>query len=74
MSADSLFSLMGAMLMSEKVKTWAPNIFPHIVKTMDRHYTAGGIANDAQKVPRQRHSIKLVSTIRTGRVHPTRIT
>ena len=34
--------------MSEKIKAWAPNIYPHLVKTMDRHYSAGGIASDAQ--------------------------
>ena len=35
--------------MSEKIKAWAPNIYPHLVKTMDRHYSAGGIASDAQR-------------------------
>lgn len=35
--------------MSEKVKAWTPNIYPHLVKTMDRHYTAGGIASDVQR-------------------------
>ena len=47
MTAETAFSLMGAMLMSEKIKAWAPNIYPHLVKTMDRHYSAGGIASDA---------------------------
>lgn len=49
MSADAIFSLIGVMLMSEKVKVWAPNIFPHIVKAMDCHYTAGSIASDVQR-------------------------
>ena len=49
MTAETAFSLMGAMLMSEKIKAWAPNIYPHLVKTMDRHYSAGGIASDAQR-------------------------
>ena len=35
--------------MSEKIKAWAPNIYPHLVKTKDRHYSAGGIASDAQR-------------------------
>ena len=37
MTAETAFSLMGAMLMSEKIKAWTPNIYPHLVKTMDRH-------------------------------------
>ena len=49
MTAETAFSLMGAMLMSEKIKAWAPNIYPHLVKTMDRHYSACGIARDAQR-------------------------
>ena len=49
MTAETAFSLMGAMLMSEKIKARAPNIYPHLVKTMDRHYSAGGIASDAQR-------------------------
>lgn len=49
MTADTAFSLMGAMLMSKRIKAWAPNIYPHLVKTMDRHYSAGGIASDAQR-------------------------
>ena len=32
-----------------KIKAWTPNIYPHLVKTMDRHYSAGGIASDAQR-------------------------
>ena len=40
---------MGAMLMSEKVKVWNPNIYPHLVKTMDSHYTAIGMACKAQQ-------------------------
>ena len=34
--------------MSEKVKAWTPKIYPHLVKTMDNHYSASGIASDAQ--------------------------
>ena len=49
MTAETAFSLMGAMLMSEKIKAWTPNIYPHLVKTMDRHYSAVGIASDAQR-------------------------
>lgn len=36
MSIDTVFSLMGAMLMSEKVKTWTPNIYPYLIKTVDK--------------------------------------
>ena len=49
LTVDTLFSVMGAMLMSEKVKTWNPNLYPHLVKTMDNHYTASGIACEAQR-------------------------
>ena len=49
MTAETAFSLTGAMLMSEKIKAWTPNIYPHLVKTIDRHYSAGGIASDAQR-------------------------
>ena len=44
-----VFSIIGAMLMSEKVKDWNPNIYPHLVKTMDGHYTTIGIAYEAQQ-------------------------
>ena len=44
-----VFSNMGAMLMSEEVKDWNPNIYPHLVKTMDSHYIAIGIACKAQQ-------------------------
>lgn len=47
-STDTVFWLMSAMLMSEKVKTWTPNIYRQLVKAMDSHYTASGIANDAK--------------------------
>ena len=40
---------MGTMLMSEKVKDWNPNIYPHLVKTTDSHYTAIGIACETQQ-------------------------
>ena len=49
LTVDSVVSLVGAMLMSEKIKAWTPNIYPHLVKTMDNHYTAGGIASEAQR-------------------------
>ena len=44
-----VFSIMGAMLMSEKVKDWNLNIYPHRIKTMNSHYTAIGIACEAQQ-------------------------
>ena len=49
LTVDTVFSIMGAMLMSEKVKNWNPNIYFHLVKTMDSHYTAFGIACEAQQ-------------------------
>ena len=48
MTVDTVFSLVSAMLMSEKVKAWTPNIYPHLVKTMDNHYSASGIASETQ--------------------------
>ena len=49
MTVDTVFSLVGAMLMSEKVKAWTPNIYPRLVKTMDNHYSASGKASEANK-------------------------
>ena len=49
LTVDVVFSIMGAMLMSEKVKDWNPNIYPHLVMAMDSHYTAIGIACKAQQ-------------------------
>ena len=49
LTVDTLFSIMGAMLMNEKVKTWNSNLYPHLVKTMDNHYTASGITCEAQQ-------------------------
>ena len=46
---DMVFSIMGAMLMSEKDKDWNPNIYPHLIKTMDSHYTMIAIACEAQQ-------------------------
>ena len=46
---NTLFSIMGAILMSEKVKTWNSNLYSHLIKTMDNHYTANGIACEAQQ-------------------------
>ena len=40
---------MGAKQISENVKDWNPNLYPHLVKTMDSHYTAIGIACKAQQ-------------------------
>lgn len=34
--------------MSEKMKIWNSNLYPHLVKTMDNHYSAIGIASEAQ--------------------------
>ena len=48
-TADGVFALMGAMLMSEKIKAWTPNVYPHMVRNMDNHYSAVGIASDAQR-------------------------
>ena len=48
MTVDIVFLLVGAMLMIEKVKAWTPKIYPHLVKTMDNHYSASGIASEAQ--------------------------
>ena len=48
MSTDAFIAIMGAMLMSEKIKSWTPAIYPHLVPTMDRHYSASGIAGEAQ--------------------------
>lgn len=52
-STDTVFWLMGTILISEKVKAWTPNIYPHLVKTMDNLLilclTASSIASDAQQ-------------------------
>ena len=48
MTVDTVFSLVGAMLMSEKIKAWTPNIYPHLVKMMDNTSTAGSMASEAQ--------------------------
>ena len=48
-TVDGVFSLMGAMLMSEKIKAWTPTVYPHLVKDMDTHCSAVGIASDAQR-------------------------
>ena len=65
MTAETAFSLMGAMLMSEKIKAWAPNIYPHLVKTMDRHYSAGGIASDAQRYLDRGIKMDITTTTKT---------
>ena len=48
-TVDTAILLVGAMLMSEKIKIWTPNIYSHHGKTMDNHYTAGGIASEVQR-------------------------
>ena len=60
LTVNMVFSIMGAMLMSERVKDWNPNIYPHLVKTMDRHNTAIGIACEAQQYVNR--SVKIDST------------
>ena len=35
--------------MSEDIKAWTLNIYPHHIKSMDNHYTADGIASEAQR-------------------------
>ena len=46
MTIDTIFfSIMVAMLMSEKVKTWTPTVYPHLLKSIDRHYSAVGISS-----------------------------
>ena len=47
LTVDMVFSIMGAMLMSEKVKDLNSNIY--LVKTMDSHYTAFGMPRPAYK-------------------------
>ena len=49
LTIDMVFLIMGAMLMSEKVKDWNPNIYPYFVKTIDNHFTVIGIACEAQQ-------------------------
>lgn len=46
MHTDTVFSLMNTMLMNEKVKARVPNVYQHLIKTMDNHYTY--IADDTQ--------------------------
>lgn len=49
MPTDTVFSLMSTMLMNEKVKARVPNVYPHLIKTIDNHYKTGSIAGDAQR-------------------------
>ena len=49
LTVDTAISLVSAMLMNKKIKTWTPNIYPHLVKTMDNHYTASDAASEAQR-------------------------
>lgn len=48
MSASTVFFLMGTVIMSDKIKAWALNIYPHLIKMVDYHYLTGGIASVAQ--------------------------
>ena len=48
MSSETVFQLIGGMLMSEKIKQRSPKIFSHLVRTMDKHYSASNIAHEAK--------------------------
>ena len=48
MDSTSVFNLMGAMLLSEKLKVKDSNIYGHMVRNMDDHWSADGVAADAQ--------------------------
>ena len=48
MSSETGFQLIGGMLMSEKIKQRSPKIFSHLVRTMDKHYSASNIAHEAK--------------------------
>ena len=72
LTVDMVFSIMGAMLMSEKVKDWNPNIYPHLVKTMDSPYTAIVIACEAQQYVDR--GVKMDSTTSQDTAYYTRRT
>lgn len=44
------------MLINEKIKAWAPNVYCYLIKVMDSHYSVGSKANNAQHY--QNHEIK----------------
>ena len=48
LSAETVFQLIGGMLMSEKIKERSPKIFSHLVRSMDKHYSASNIAHEAK--------------------------
>ena len=48
MTSETVFQLVGGMLMSEKIKQRSPRIFSHLVRTMDTHYSASTIAHEAK--------------------------
>ena len=48
MTSETVFQLVGGMLMSEKIKQRSPKIFSHLVRTMDKHYSASNIAHEAK--------------------------
>ena len=48
MTSETVFQLVGGMLMSEKIKQRSPRIFSHLVRTMDKHYSASTIAHEAK--------------------------
>ena len=48
MSSEAAFQIIGGMLMSEKIKQRSPAIFSHLVRTMDKHYSAFNIAREAK--------------------------
>ena len=48
MTSETVFQLVGGMLMSEKIKQRSPKIFSHLVRTMDKHYSASTIAHEAK--------------------------
>lgn len=45
-TVNTIFSLMSTFIMSEKIETWTPTIYPHIVK-IENHYSASGVASGA---------------------------
>ena len=48
MISETVFQLVGGMLMSSKIKQRSPRIFLHLVRTMDKHYSASTIAHEAK--------------------------
>ena len=48
LNAQGAFALIGAMLMSERVRLRSPIIYGHLLKKMDKHTSAAQVANVAQ--------------------------